>query len=159
VPEDSDAWDKMLSETLVERAAAHHLCAKGERFLPRPGNADGYKGEHPNDEVRRVNYWQLLVIAEVGKFLTWCKKAGVLREDKKRARLHVPEEPFAGAIEALSFEREQDGGTPLSEEEAAALFEVSVADLPRALHNYTVGKIYCFFEPVIPDEVKPKLPA
>jgi hypothetical protein len=59
----------------------------------------------------------------------------------------------------LSFELEWDDETPLSEEEAASLLKVSVPDLPEALHHYTVGKIYCFFEPVMPDEVKPKLPA
>jgi hypothetical protein len=143
---DDDAWDKVLYKLLVEKAAPHFILTG--RLLPYPFDLNGDGRAGVVAEQNRVACWEIEVQHRAGRFLNWCEKAGVRAVWKKGhlAGFRLPERPFAGAKEALREDVQRDPEGPFTNEDAAEFFDVDVADLPQALHAYTIGTFHLFFD-------------
>jgi hypothetical protein len=147
LPLDEPDWDRVLYKLLAEQAAAHLL--RTGRMLSCPGDLHHSGWSGPHAEHNRIAAWNIYVERAAGGFLHWCDKAGVV---EKRKGFCLPEQPFAGAKEALRFDLDGDvldgdvEARAFADEEAARRLGVDLADLPRALHSYTIGHFHCFFD-------------
>jgi hypothetical protein len=149
LPDDAELWDRALYK-LLARKAAGHLLRTGDLLLA-PIHLDHDDWQGPYAEQNRLTCWGIEVEREAGGFLHWCDRAGI--DTRKGFRL--PEKPPAEAWRAVQYDRhealdDEDDESTFTEEDAARVLGVSVADLPARLHDYIVGHFYGFLD-CIPD--------
>jgi hypothetical protein len=145
-PADDDGWNRALYRLLAEKAAGH-LIRTGHQ-LPCPGDLDPWRRDGRSTEKNRIKCWEWSVMREAGGFLDWCAKAGIRKMWKKKylVGFRLPGKPFPGAKEALRRHLNWPDERPFPDEEAARILGVDTADLPSALHDYTIGHFHTFFD-------------